>query len=493
VAASIVLTVLMLNDTTTIKDHGQAVDVDADGTHPSSAGGKPQPQQQRLPLEDYYDLLYDHLNDNRQVNGLQDPSTPVFEALEWMAFQDGMVWQLLDDRKPPGIHVQTVEQRFAIVVFYFATAGADFWDPNWLRRGVSECEYDGITCHPEDNNNTKNTNTMGNTTNVVIQLDLEDQSLIGPIPSQLAWLTSLQALILSSNRLHGSIPSEIFSSLVNLREIRLSFNELTGTLPPDWSNLSHLEDIALRGNRLEGSLPWKLPPKVKTLEVHYNPSMTGTLPLQEWSDYFLDTDKGDIPCQLELLDVGATAISGTIHGPSLATSVFGNLRSLTLHQTKLEGPVPTELGSLSALMELALSDIPLLTGTFPTELYNLSQLRYLIANDVNLYGHFLEDVRISQWRHMEALVLSHSRLSGTLPSEIGLLTELSMLQVSHSYMTGSIPTEVAKLTNLEIGWFHGTQISGSVPSDVCGIKDIQKDWRVSCEVECACCYICTRY
>jgi Leucine-rich repeat (LRR) protein len=323
-------------------------------------------------------------------------------------------------------------------------------------------------------------------------VELQGQSLIGSIPSQLSWLTGLQRLILTSNRLSGSIPKELFTNLVQLEVLDLGFNKLTGPLPPSLSSLVQLRRFSVNGNRLTGSCPSRLPPSLQILELNANPFLSGSLPLQAWSDYFLAEKKKDngTMSQLTMLNIGATAISGTIHGPSFATNAFEQLTSFVLYGTRLNGTIPTEIGHLSNLKDLGFSDLALLTGTLPTQMYELTNLERFIMVSVEIHGHFLQNARISQLSNLRSLVVTNSHLSGTLPTELGLLTELEELRIAYSYMTGTIPSELGRLTKLEAGWFHGTQLTGSVPSEVCALPAIQFDWRISCQVECGCCHFC---
>lgn len=459
-----------------------------------------QHQEFRLPVEEYYALLHAHLSDTRQVEGLEDRSTAVYKALDWMAYQDGPVWQLLDETTDNSgesggastiLQTRAVEQRFVMAVFYFST-GADFWDPEWLQPGRSECEFWGIFCQAPSGDEG---DTMGRNGTIVTSIEIENGSLIGSIPSQLAWLTDLTRLSLTSNRLEGTIPEELVSSLVKLEDLILSFNDLSGTLPSDLTSLTQLVSLSVTKNQLTGSLPLKIPSSLMFFEVSQNPSLSGTLPLQEWSDLFLRSDYSSTTTatssELTMLDFAETSVTGSIHGPSLATNVFGNLQAFSAYRTKLQGTLPTEVGYLTSLKDFSCSGSSLLTGTIPSEFYQLTLMERFILVDVEMHGGFLEDPKIAQWSQLMALVLTESRLSGTMPTELGLLTKLTDLKVAHTYMTGTIPSELGRLNMLAHGWFHGTQLTGSLPSELCTLPAVQLDWRISCAIECSCCLYCS--
>ena len=88
----------------------------------------------------------------------------------------------------------------------------------------------------------------------------------------------------------------------------------------------------------------------------------------------------------------------------------------------------------------------------------------------------------------EVLHLTGPTLQGTIPSEIGLMTALAVLQVhtcpnvtgtvptqlgrltnvnyfnmGYSSITGTIPTEVSLMTSLEHMTWHGTKMNGIIP------------------------------
>ena len=62
------------------------------------------------------------------------------------------------------------------------------------------------------------------------KLNLINNALTGPIPSQLGLMTSLTYLNLEGNNFSGTIPSEILM-LTNMKELRLQDNSLTGKVP----------------------------------------------------------------------------------------------------------------------------------------------------------------------------------------------------------------------------------------------------------------------
>ena len=86
-----------------------------------------------------------------------------------------------------------------------------------------------------------------------------------------------------------------------------------------------------------------------------------------------------------------------------------------------------------------------LTGTLPSELGSLAELR--------------------------VLDLSRNYLSGSIPPELGGLTNLWLLDLSDSYLGGSIPPELGNLTNLSTLDLWGNRFTGCIPIALRNIED----------------------
>mmetsp|Transcript_2917 Transcript_2917/g.6491 ORF Transcript_2917/g.6491 Transcript_2917/m.6491 type:complete len:142 (+) Transcript_2917:122-547(+) len=65
----------------------------------------------------------------------------------------------------------------------------------------------------------------------------------------------------------------------------------------------------------------------------------------------------------------------------------------------------------------------------------------------------------------------NSPLGGTIPSELGDLSRLEFLNLSTNKLSGSMPSELGRLTNLRFFFFEGNDLSGVIPNEICGLLD----------------------
>ena len=67
--------------------------------------------------------------------------------------------------------------------------------------------------------------------------------------------------------------------------------------------------------------------------------------------------------------------------------------------------------------------------------------------------------------------LPYSGLTGSIPPEIGNLTNLTVLYLHENQLTGSIPPEIDNLTNLEVLILDNNQLTGEIPESICNLVE----------------------
>ncbi|KAM7496305.1 hypothetical protein LguiA_020719 [Lonicera macranthoides] len=128
------------------------------------------------------------------------------------------------------------------------------------------CRFIGIDCwHPDESR--------------VLNIRLSGMGLKGKFPRGIANCTTLTGLDLSSNKLYGTIPSDISKIVKFVTSLDLSSNNLSGKIPVNLSNCSFLNVLKLENNQLTGQIPGELGrlARIKTFSVANN-RLTGPVP-----------------------------------------------------------------------------------------------------------------------------------------------------------------------------------------------------------------------
>jgi hypothetical protein len=236
-------------------------------------------------------------------SALQDPSSPQGKALKW-----------LESSINNGVYTeQRFLQRYVLSTVYYSTNGNDWINNTLWLSDLDECNWVSTAQFVCDDSGR------------YIELDLQENNLVGTLPPELVILSdSLRVINLLKNELFGELPAPMISDLANLEVLDLSSNRFSGALSPQLFDAIKLTRLSLFENSLSSFIPAEL----------------GLLR------------------ELNVLDLGSNRLTSSI---------------------------PSTIDKLSKLVGLSLFD-NMLTGTVPSMLANLQSLEMLYIDSNNFDG-----------------------------------------------------------------------------------------------------------
>ena len=205
----------------------------------------------------------------------------------------------------------------------------------------------------------------------------------------------------------GTIPKEL-GDLSSLVYMHLGQNELSGTIPKEIGNLTKLSQMHLWGNKLSGSIP------------------------KEFGNLL----------SLAVLNISSNELSGVI--PSEMGNL-ANLATFTFTQNSITGGLPAGMGSqstskISSVERSAL--IALYNSTDGANWTNNTGWLGSAGTECFWFGVTCDSGSVS------SLSLNSNSLTGTIPNELGNLTNLLSIDFSYNSLSGTIPKETSKNWNI---------------------------------------------
>lgn len=221
---------------------------------------------------------------------------------------------------------------------------------------------------------------------------------------------NVSTLSLFANNIYGSIPTQI-ANMKPLTYLDISTNKLSGTIPTILGTLTHLGELYLQSNAIGGSLP---------------------------------TELGHLE-DVHRMDLSSNALTSTLPAEINAMT---SLEWLWIRHNNLEGTLTgSDLGALTNLIGLYLQNNSL-TGRLDT---------LITPQWAETHSHL-----------MRYLHLASNNFDSTIPTEVGLMTNLKQLNLSHAGLTGTIPSQLGLLnaTNNQIALL-GNKFEGALPVELC--------------------------
>ena len=112
-----------------------------------------------------------------------------------------------------------------------------------------------------------------------------------------------------------------------------------------------------------------------------------------------------------------------------------------------------------------------LSGSIPSVLGNLSNLTLLDLSLNELTGPIPPE--LGSLAPLEWLDLSNNYLTGRIPSELGNLADLELLGLADNELTGPIPPELGSLAHLEWLFLAYNELTGPIPPELGSLADLE--------------------
>jgi hypothetical protein len=138
----------------------------------------------------------------------------------------------------------------------------------------------------------------------------------------------------------------------------------------------------------------------------------------------------------------------------------GHITELNMNALALTGTLPPELGRLTELQVLAMSNNQL-HGTLPVEIANVAAMRDFGVGNNQLTGHLPDG--LWQLTKLTGLSVISNELSGTVSGDIAKLTGLARLYMAQNHFTGTVPQQLAQLSKLELVMLGINDFDGLLP------------------------------
>lgn len=291
------------------------------------------------------------------------------------------------------------------------------------------------------------------------RIELPNNGLSGTLPSSLGALRQLTWLDLSGNSLSGTLPTEL-GRLGRLGRLRLHGNSISGTLPTELGEVGAGSTLTTRFDALAGAItrvgtPRSGPHGLTELLLSAN-RFSGTLP----------TELGALS-RLEYLELSDNRMLGTPLGAIMHSAPYNGTH--THGQSLPVGPPATAAAAAPPSWPLAEAPVsppmapPAVPAGLPSELCNLSHLVLLDVSRSGLGGSLPSSVGCLG--SLEFLYATDAQLSGTLPAELGALSSLRDLRLDYNpALSGTLPTSLSGLGALRAASFEGdARLSGTLP------------------------------
>ncbi|KAL6178860.1 hypothetical protein ACLB2K_050377 [Fragaria x ananassa] len=272
------------------------------------------------------------------------------------------------------------------------------------------------------------------------------------------------SLTLSSMNLSGSLSGDI-ERLSELQILDLSYNKgLSGPLPTQIGSLTKLTNIILVGCSFSGLIPRTIGSLQELISLSLNSNrFSGTIP----------SSIGNLS-KLYWLDLADNNLEGPIpvsDGVEAGLDMLSHCKHFHLGINQLSGPIPSKLFNSNMSLIHVLFESNKLTGSIPSSIGLVKTLE-VVRFDRNMLSGPIPP-SLNNLTSASQLFLSNNKLSGPPPDLTGMIL-LHYLDLSNNtFNLSDIPPWFSTLESLTTLIMEDTQLQGEIPAALFSLSNIQ--------------------
>jgi len=354
------------------------------------------------------------------------------------------------------------DEREALVTLYNNNYGSNWTNQRaWNDGDPCVKNWHGVGCNDAETH--------------VVGINLEDNKLDNEIPDELCNLTELEFIDLSHNNLEGNIPI-CMQNLTHLIAIDLKVNNLSGEMPTWMYDTPSFYGLDLSQNNFSGTIPKDIDDAADLSYFNIsNNLLTGEIPAELMN---IDTSiltKFDISNNQYIYtdDTNVQTFINDINSslPNYYQDILNTNKANDEYAFLVRLYDSTDGDNWSDNTNWNVGDHCSQSARWEGVYCENNRISHLYLNNNNLNGTIPS--QIGSLTQVQRVKLNNNNLSGKIPSEIGSLTNMDWLYLEHNMLTGDIPSTIGNLHNLTNLALYNNKLTGDIPSQITNLSALQ--------------------